>query len=905
METMQGAWTRKSLRWAIVLGSMAGVLAAVAAVSGAGAHAARLAASGRWWRLAVEQIGLHGITCADLAAAGIDVGNLDLAQLRVFAGRPQAAGGETPDAALEIPVRVAANGVCTTPGDGIEFWGAAVQPPVAQAAAPNPSLPSPLDAAGYWLALDAGHGQPMPRRPSAAGGAPLATVAQTTWWEENHYYRPSLPPSSFPPDSGSGTAHDHWFWDLLPAGSGAHTYPFVLDAAAAAADGAGAGGTLRMTLIGLAGSHALDVAVNDVRLGMLAWSGTALFTGELTIPPGVLRAGDNRVQLTPAAAGVVLLDRFALAYERPLHWMPETSLTAQLPPGAWRIMAAAGSQGPLTVLDVTDPRQPVEIAPACESGACSQEWGLAAAEPHVYALVGPMGRRRAALHPVRPLQWRTPQIGADYIVLTPAAFVGEAQRLAALRRAEGLRTAVVAVQEVYEEFGTGSADYGSTAIAAFLAYAYTHWQPPAPAFVLLLGDGTFDARGYCELSGACPEIVAAESPTQIPPLLAAVDPWMGETAADNRYAAFEPTTNLPSLAIGRLPAGSAAEAQRMIDAIVRYETTPAAPSGANVTPSNLHMLLVADNAYTAGGVPDAAGNFWRLSDATLAAAAAAAAQAGQSFTVERLYLNVCDPAQHPQCALPNPPYAAYASGAQLVRSLGAAIAAGGQDGALLVHYVGHGAIQSWAGEPPILRPDDVASLRAPGVQPIVIDMSCYTGYFVYPGLPSLAETWWAEGGAVAVVASSGLGLAEGHAVLDGALLEIIAGNPNIRLGAALLAAKRQAAAAGGPPEEIDTFTLFGDPALHLLPHTLEAIATAVPTLPPATTAPPATPLPPGPTLTPLPTLPPDPTLTPGPTTPAATPMSPPTPTLPVERGKDDLFLPWVAAHCVPDQAGRE
>jgi hypothetical protein len=901
----------RDIRWSILILCVLGALTAAtvaagtrvpldAVDTGSPGNFAAAAAAARWWRLqGAGETGLYRIRCADLSAAGVDTRNLDLTGLRVFAGRPPAAGGTAPEAELEIPVRiVAGGGICTTPDDGVEFWGKAAAPLNPAALRASFAAPNPLDTAGYWLALGAGPGLPMLQRPSTDGGTWAAAVPQILWWEKNRYYRPSLPPLDTEPAGSEPTVHDHWFWDLLTANSGARTYSFVLNAVTAAGDGKSTGGTVQVTLVGLAGPHALEVLVNDVPLGTVTWEGPALHTPKLPVPEGILRAGENSITLRFAlSSGFVLLDRLGIEYASPVRWTEETAsavLTAKLPAGAWRLDAAAGPQGAVTVLDITDARRPVEIAPLCAGSACTPNWGLTSAEPRVYAFVGEAGRRHAQLTPVAPLVWRTAHASADYIVLAPAEFLREGQRLAALRASEGLRTAVVDVREVYEEFGSGSDRDGATAIAAFLAYAYANWQPPAPTYVLLLGDSTFDSRGYCAEPGACPEITATGAPSYMPPLLAPVDPWMGETAADNRYVALDPQSNLPNLAVGRLPAGDVAAAQAMVDTIIGYETAPAGarePGGATATLPNIQMTLIADNAYTEYGVADPGGNFWQLSDAALTAATAAAAQAGRTLVAERLYLNVCSPAQYPQCALPDPPYKSYWEGAQMLGALDAALAAGAPNDAHLLHYLGHGSIQSWAGEPAILHRRDLGGLHAPQTLPIVIDMSCYTGYFVYPGLPSLAETWLAERKAAAVVASSGLGLADGHALLDGALLQAIAGNENPRLGAALVAAKHLAAAAGGPPEESDTFTLFGDPALHVYPHTLAAPAlppSPTPT-PPAVTPPPPAATPTLPAGTPTPTTAPIPSWTPTPTPPA-----------PGEQPRDDIYLPWVGNHCEPD-----
>jgi hypothetical protein len=78
--------------------------------------------------------------------------------------------------------------------------------------------------------------------------------------------------------------------------------------------------------------------------------------------------------------------------------------------------------------------------------------------------------------------------GADYIIITHADFIEPAQRLADYRRTQGYRTAVVRVDDVYDEFNHGI--YDPRAIRAFVHYAYHHWQKPAPLFLLLFGDST-------------------------------------------------------------------------------------------------------------------------------------------------------------------------------------------------------------------------------------------------------------------------------------------------------------------------------------------------------------------------------------------------------------------------------
>ena len=95
---------------------------------------------------------------------------------------------------------------------------------------------------------------------------------------------------------------------------------------------------------------------------------------------------------------------------------------------------------------------------------------------------------------------------------------------------------VVDVQDIYDEFNGGMFD--PQAIHDFLAYAYAYWTPPAPSYVVLMGDGNYDFK----------DNIGMGETNYIPPYLADVDPWIGETAADNRYVTVSGNDILPRYA---------------------------------------------------------------------------------------------------------------------------------------------------------------------------------------------------------------------------------------------------------------------------------------------------------------------------------------------------------------------
>ncbi len=258
--------------------------------------------------------------------------------------------------------------------------------------------------------------------------------------------------------------------------------------------------------------------------------------------------------------------------------------------------------------------------------------------------------------------------------------------------------------------------------------------------------------------------------------LADVDPWMGETAADNRYALLDGDDGgdiLPDLLVGRLPVNTITETQTVVDKIVRYATAPY-PGGWNST-----VLLVADDA-------DEAGDFAADSDQL------AAAFIHAPFIARPIY---------------------YAPPAMTVTDTQQAILARWNAGAGLVLYHGHSSVRQWAAER-LFHRDDVATLRNAGQLPVVLQMTCFTGLFHEPSGTTLDETLLrvADGGAVAVWGATGLGVATGHHQLAQGFLAAILQRQE-PIGAATLAGKLALVASGASALDLlDTFTLLGDPA---------------------------------------------------------------------------------------------
>jgi hypothetical protein len=516
------------------------------------------------------------------------------------------------------------------------------------------------------------------------------------------------------------------------------------------------GGRVVVDLQGASGfdgvlDHHVKVGVNGTMLGEDIWDGKTARSLEVTIPPGLLREGENTLDIDDvgdagAAYSMVFLDRFRVEYARGL-----VATAGQLE-GRFDESGLAeveGLSGPLVLLDTTKSPRWVEGATLFPSGA---RFSVEAGKSYLAT----SSVRRPQVRLVAPSTLRSAVNRADYLLVAPRAFLAAAQPLLERRQSEGLVTRAVSVEEIYEQFGHGEA--GPDAVKAFLEYAYQSWSRPSPRYVLLLGDATYDPKGYLG-TGAVNWIPGQPAKTSYL--------W---TVSDPAYASVNGEDLIPDIAVGRLPASSVTEAQRLVEKVLAFEDGGGDFAG--------RAVLVADNA-------DGAGNFEGEADDV-----ASTVFAGRS--VEKIY---------------------YSREGALTR---ARIESAFDEGASFLSYVGHGGTVIWASENFFNR-WDVASLAVQSRQPFLMTMNCLNGLFHFPAMNSLAEELVkAQGrGAIAAFSPSGLSLDEPAHRYHKAVLEEILSGRHERLGDAILAAQEDYAASGSFPEMLTIYQLLGDPALRI------------------------------------------------------------------------------------------
>ncbi|MBK8986044.1 MAG: hypothetical protein IPM39_08180 [Chloroflexi bacterium] len=467
-------------------------------------------------KLLVEQDGFVRVSQAELAAAGLEMPAFNAANLHL-------SQGET-----AVPF--------TIQNDALIFYG---QAPTSRYTAQRAYLLS-SGQAGQMM----GETAVLPPTTPAS----LTAISRTLHLEENLVYKSEA--RQFLDDADPSA--DLWFWQPLRQGK---TLPFDFNLPATA-DGSG---QIRIQMKGetynveVENDHDFDIILNGQTIGTIRFDGQIYHTGSVIVPPGLLKTGANNLILDNAVEGAAFLDIMDLNWIEITYAAPPTAIHDELTiTGQRGIVQLSGFSGAPDLYDTSQPEQPQRL-----TGLPANDPTLAVQEGQRVTAVGPTGYQSATIQPIRATTWRSPDNGADLLIITTDALIPALQPLVQARQAEGLRVAVIPTAEIYDEFGAGAASPDS--IHAFVAYAYENWQPPQPQYLFLVGSATADYRNYLGLA-----------PVNIVPAPMVPVSYSGETVSDARLADVDGDTQ-PDLAVGRWPVDSAAAVASLVARTLAYE----------------------------------------------------------------------------------------------------------------------------------------------------------------------------------------------------------------------------------------------------------------------------------------------------------------------------------------------
>lgn len=508
--------------------------------------------------------------------------------------------------------------------------------------------------------------------------------------------------------------------------------------------------------------HDVEVALNGTTLGNMTFTGQGKGRKRLRIPAGLLQTGSNTVTLTAQNGEYDTSLVQSITIEYPHTYVADSDVLKFTGRAGEELNVTGFSSAP-TVVDITDPNHPLQVTGqvTSENGsytiALQVPWRTAnLSESGVHTLLAVANDQISsptALVANHPSRWYTSNHAADIAMITYPDFASALTPLVQAHQAQGKSSAVIPIDELYDEFNFGESS--PFAIREFLKTAKQIWRKP-PTYLLLNGRASYDPRNY--LGQGNLDLV----PTRILPSSSLM------TASDDWFSDFT-DSGMPTIATGRLPVATADDTTTVVGKIIAY-------NGQSTNgPWTSQALIVSDQN-------DASDNFTQYSQQVQS-------RLPKSLQVTDVFTGTLTVSAEQQ---------------QIVDAI--------NSGQLIVNYIGHGSEEQWSGSD-IFNTDLVGSLTNSSQLPVFLIMDCLNGFFQDPYAQPMGVVLLLapNGGASAVLASTGLNQALPQVKLDSLVLQQALNQARPTLGESILRAKEHI----GDPAVRRTYVLFGDPAMQV------------------------------------------------------------------------------------------
>lgn len=368
---------------------------------------------------------------------------------------------------------------------------------------------------------------------------------------------------------------------------------------------------------------------------------------------------------------------------------------------------------------------------------------------------------------------------AEFLIVSHPDFIDQAQRLKALHEEiDGMEVVVAEVNQIYNEFSSGSPDPAAVRDFARMVYLRSG-NPPALKYLMLFGDGSYDPKN--RIPNNRNFIHAYQSKQSLWPTATYV--------TDDFYGMMDPSEGVDAngnvdLGIGRLPANTPEEAKLLVDKIESYMRMRPEIQGHW---RNSLCFIADDEDYNL--------HFYQA-DTILNGVIE---RNNQNVNINKIYLDAY-------------PQQTTASG-QFYPEVNQAINDQVNEGTLIVNYTGHGGEFGLAAEK-IMLISDIVSWQNDHALPVFITATCEFSPFDNPELTSAGELVLLnqKGGGVALFSTTRRAFASSNLLLNRRLYDtLFRAYPDAhpRLGDLMMFSKNPSNA------NIRNFVLLGNPAMKL------------------------------------------------------------------------------------------
>ncbi|WP_446011511.1 SdrD B-like domain-containing protein [Candidatus Electrothrix sp.] len=558
---------------------------------------------------------------------------------------------------------------------------------------------------------------------------------------------------------------DFWAWEYLFAYGNEYVLVHTVDTPYVTGEGMA---MITVNLVSVANKksssaapYKVAVLLNGHEIGTTEWSEKGAHSFQSEIPANWLYEDGNEVQIVSQLNrgvnySLIYLDSIEVDYQRSYEVVDSKLSFSAADYDSVTIRGFKSSN--VLALDITEPTNPLRLRTLPGKNQAGEYTITVSTKPgHDYYVVGASNVNFVGSITVdTPSQLRSAENQADYLVITSINLMDSAQRLADHRASEGMRTMIVDIEDVQDEFSHSLPD--PEAIRDFLSYVYTHWSL-VPKYVTLIGDGSYDYNDYMGYGAPLVPSVVVSTPDGFYP-------------SDSVLADVVDDDGVPEYAIGRIPVVDSEELDRYIDKVMAYEH---ALEGGSKT-----MTLVTDQK------DPLAGDFRASTDQV-------AALMPEYVQVDRLDADTLG-------------YNGVKNGINVAL----------REGSDILHYTGHSSWIGYGSNSSLMSSNSLASMNDLGSPMLMVSMACSAASFGYPPMDSVGESalLQADGAAVGFFGATGLShnylsdiMAEGFykSLFDPAIT---------RIGEAVQAGKRHYQSQGMKRYPLDIYNLLGDPAAH-------------------------------------------------------------------------------------------
>lgn len=482
------------------------------------------------------------------------------------------------------------------------------------------------------------------------------------------------------------------------------------------------------------------------------------------------------------------LNRFLLFYRRQLSLPANQALLFR----DWNTVGSTAVQYRITgaeavtqVWDITRPNNPVKMNTALTGNELV--FTNEAQTLHEYACFSTSFLKPEAVGRV-PNQDLHHTTEKDYFIITHPLFLTQARRLAQYHeQRNGLKTAVVTTDQVFNEFSGGIPD--PAAFRDFLKMYYDTYQATWGSrgrYLLLFGRGSFDYKD--RIHNNTNLVQAYESVSSLDPLSTYTsDDFFGflDTHEDINSGVI---INELDIGIGRIPVKNEEEAKAYVDKVIGYHSPP------SLGPWRTHINVVADDED------------FNLHQQDAEVVSSTVQTAAPLFTIYKIYLDAFR--QEGGAAGGRYPQANEAINNNIY------------NGTLIWNYSGHGGPYRLA-EEVIMDGQSINLWNNVNKLPLYITATCDFAPFDNPTIPSLGENLLLrpKTGAIALMTTTRVVFAYSNRIINNNYLQAaLQPDSNGRyktLGEAVQAAKNFTYRTSGDVTNNRKFALLGDPALTL------------------------------------------------------------------------------------------